>query len=422
MSIPEKLLGLVEDGIVQHGGDLGGWTRLESERLQIFDGRVTLRVEVRDKQSPSDGVIHVHVLMTLHDHDDEILDACLMGIGSDVESAIVDAAKIWLLCVAGPVKSFLDDRPICLTCKSGVKGGDPSAGYIEGDYGLDGLTAYVGPSFARGFGDWDPQPELNETKPWFQFAAAAASPRQVHLAKSLLTCVSGQGWRRDLEIDGHEVSNRDPDWPAGIQARANGYVARFAVFAFAQGSPELVSRRELDRTILYFAEHYSDYESIDELLTDMIQKGFDADVVHDVESLSTIAFGRSLFEHLGVQYSPTVIRARRNGRVEMDVPLMSFSAYSRARGLIEHLRYTMPVERFQQLGFYNAESNAILQAIDAQGDQIDFSSFKMVPSVVPERGVSQETMDQAIEAMHVLMEQSRASQRPIQKKPWWKLW
>jgi hypothetical protein len=45
MSGEEQLLDLIEQGIVGHGGDLGGWTRRDGETLQLFDGRVTLRAE-----------------------------------------------------------------------------------------------------------------------------------------------------------------------------------------------------------------------------------------------------------------------------------------------------------------------------------------------------------------------------------------
>jgi hypothetical protein len=104
-------------------------------------------------------------------------------------------------------------------------------------------------------------------------------------------------------------------------------------------------------------------------MADMVGQGFDADLVHEVESISTIAFGRAMFERLGVRYAPTVIRARRDGRVERDVPLMSLPAFTRARVLAEQLRSTMPTETFQALCCYNAESNAILQAMSAQGDR-----------------------------------------------------
>ncbi|MBW3599775.1 MAG: hypothetical protein KY475_21210, partial [Planctomycetes bacterium] len=191
MSDAGRLLEMIEEGVVGHGGDLGGWTRRSDEGLQLFDGRVTLRAELDDAE-PSDekGMVHAHVLTTLHEHDDEVLDACLFGMGEGREAALGQAAVIWMTGVAGPIKSFLDNKPVCMTCQAGVADGDPSQGYSPGDYGLPGLRAYVGPSIARGFdGDEERiQSALDDTKPWFRYAAESAAPRRTHLAKVTILC------------------------------------------------------------------------------------------------------------------------------------------------------------------------------------------------------------------------------------------
>ncbi len=419
MSDTNRLLELIEDGVVAHGGDLKGWTRLMDEKLQLFDGRVTLRAELIDSEPSREEVVHVHVIATLHDHDDEMLDACLVGIGGDREKALAEAATIWITCVAGPIKSFVDDRPVCMTRQAGVPGGDASAGYVEGDYGFGGLRAYVGPSITRRLGDVGKQGAIDDSKPWFRFAAEAAAPRRVHIAKATIVSKGKEGWRRELEIDGHEVSHHDPDWPAGVEGPEFSYQTRFAVFEFPRNSTEIARRAELERTIRHFAENFARDITVESLMADMVGQGFDADLVHEVESISTIAFGRAMFERLGVRYAPTVIRARRDGRVERDVPLMSLPAFTRARVLAEQLRSTMPTETFQALCCYNAESNAILQAMSAQGEKLDLSAVKMYPCVVPDRGVSQRTMDEAVAVLNELVERGRSKAR---KKRWWRFW
>lgn len=420
MSDSERLLELIETGLVKHGGDLGGWTRRGDDTLQIFDGRVTLRAQLKDPGTAgADRAVHAHVLTTLQEHDEEVLDACLFGMGDDREGALRQAAGIWMTCVAGPIKSFLDNKPVCMTCQAGVAGGDISKGYSEGDYGLSsGLRAYVGPSVSRGFDDERVQSAMNDTMPWFRFAAESAAPRRVHLAKATIVSSGKDGWRRELEIDGHDVSHKDPDWPADVRGPDFGYLTRFAVFEFPPNSTEIARRAELERTIRYFAENFSKYESVDHLMQQMVSQGFDPDLVHETESISTIAFGRILFEQHGVQYSSTIIRARRDGRVEADVPLMSIPAYSRARAIAVHLRETMPKDDFQSLCLYNAESNALLKAIQAGGDELDLSKMKLYPCVVPDLGVSDQTMDTALAILNQLVEQNRSTK----KKPWWKFW
>jgi hypothetical protein len=362
---------------------------------------------------------HAHVFTTLHEHDDEVLDACLLGIGANPEEALGQAAVIWITCVAGPIKSFLDDKPVCMTCQAGVAGGDATKGFVQGNYGLlPGLRVYVGPAIARGFEDERVQSRIDDTKPWFRFAAESAAPRRVHLAKATVSSEGKDGWTRELEIDGHEVSHHDPDWPAGVRGPKLGYMTRFAIFEFPRNSTEIPRRAELERTIRHFAENFSKSVSVERLMQDMAAQGFDPDLVHEAESISTIAFGRTLLEPLGVQYPSTVIRARRDGTIQTDVLLMALPAYSRARALAAQLRETMPAEDFQRLCLYNAESNAIMKAVAASGDKADLSKIKLFPSVVPDRGVSDQTMNAAIATLNSLVDQDRSTR----KKPWWKFW
>jgi hypothetical protein len=225
------------------------------------------------------------------------------------------------------------------------------------------------------------------------------------------------GWHRELEVDGHDVSYLDSDWPADVSPDV-GYFTRFAVFEFPLNSTEIDRRAELERTIRYFAENFSKYDSVGRLMREMGSQGFDPDLVKETESISTIAFGRSFFEPHGFQFSPTVIRARRDGRVEVDVPLMSIPAYTRARALAPRLRETMPKDDFYSLCLYSAESNMILKATEAAGSKPDPSKLKMFPCIIPERHVSDQTMNAAMARLNDMVKRHCASK----KKPWWKFW
>lgn len=418
MSSCDRLLEWIEEGLVAHGGDLGGWTKIDADTLQIFDGRVTLRAKLEDPDPSSrQGVVHAHVFATLHEFDDEVLDACLFGVGKDDETALAQAAAIWITGVGGPIRSLIENKPVCMTCRAGVAGGDPAKGHSPGDYGLQGVRAFVGPSIARGIDD-TLQQTLNDTKPWFRFAVEAAAPRRVHLAKVCILSKGTAGWSRELEIDGHEVSFHESDWPAGANGPEFGYLSRFAVFEFPTDSAEIARRRELEKTIRYFAENFSRHESIDSLVQAMAHEGFAPELIQETHCISTIAFSRAFFEGYGVQYSSTIIRARGDGRIETDVPLMSIPAFTRARALAAQLRHTMPPDDFRSLCFYNAESNAILQAVEAAGDKVDFSQMKMYPCVVPDRDASAETVNEALAMLKAMTEPKRSHKQ----KPWWKFW
>lgn len=431
MPDPERLLELIEDGIVAHGGDLGGWTRREGETFQLFDGRVTLTARVEgDESGDRPGLVHCHVFACLHDYDDETLDACVFGFGNDEDAGLREASVVWITAVAGPIRSFLDNTPVCMTCQAGVTDGDKSRGYVEGDYGLPSLRAYVGPAIMRGFSDDKVQADFDEHKPWFRHAAESAAPQRVHLVKTSIIHRGDEGWCREMEIDGHDVAHSDPDWPTAVRPEQPGYLTRFAVFEFPPNSDQIARRAELERTIRHFAAHYKDFEgseTIDPLLESMEQQGFDPDLVHDAEAFATIAFSRCFFEPMGAKFAPTVIRALRDGRVVPDVPLISVPAFSRAKAIAAKLARTMPPEEFQGLCFYNAEAQAILKAYESSQGQLDLTKISFYPCVVPDRGVSQATMDAALALLQGRMEEARKARAaktppPPPKKPWWRFW
>lgn len=411
-----QLLDLIEEVIVQHGGDLGGWTRRSSDRLQLFDGRVTLSAKIedgpeQDKVEP----IHAHVLATLNDHQKEVLDACMFGMRDSREDSLKEIALFWMTQVAGPIKSFIDDKPVCMTVQSSVPNGNLKNGYSEHDYGIPGFRAAVGPEFSRGM-----ETNFDGTYPWFRYAAESAAPRHVHLVKSIVFHRKDSGWYREMEIDGHDVSHSDPNWPATVGGPAFGYQTRFAIFTLEEET--IRSRKELDRTINHFALNYNRYETIDELMECMVREGFDVNLVDQAEAFATIAFGRLYFEGSGVQYSSVVTWARADGRIEDDVPLMSVPAYSRARAIGAKLRESMASDDFQALCFYNAESRAIIQFIEASVkdgvSEPDLSGLRMLPCIVPEHGVSDATMNKAVAALEAKL----IAKRVRSNKAWWQFW
>jgi|GEM_PF-2335556 len=423
MTSEDRLLELIEDAIVQHGDDLGGWTKREAGSLQLFDGRVTLRAKVDDHEDDSGqsvtGLVHTHIFATLHEHDDEVLDACVYGMADDAKSALAQASVIWMTCVAGPIKSFIDSKPVCMTCQAGVQGGDQSKGFSEGDYGLPGLRAYVGPVVWRAMEDGSTADRLDDTRPWFRYAAESAAPRRVHLAKTTILAEGEKGWQRNLEIDGHDVSHSDPNWPAGIDAPAAGYVLRYAVFEFPRNSKEITRRAELERTIRRFIQLTHTAESKEALMAQLDEEGFDPELSHEVESISSLAFGRLFFERHGIQYPTTIIRALENGEVETDVPLMSLPAFSRGRAVLAQMAESLSEEEYQSACFWSAESSGILQIFEAHPD-IDLSNVTLYPCMVPDRNASDETIDAALATLQRIADEEESAEQP--SKPWWKFW
>jgi len=398
-----RLLERIEERLAEHGGDLGGWTARSVDALKIFDGRVTLRAEILEQES--DRLIHAHVFATLHEHGDEVLEACILGMGENPDEALGQAALIWMQGIGAPIRSFLDGREVCMASRTGPETGITCAG-----------PAYAGPMFPRGLHD-SVVAALDDALPWFRYAAESAAPRRVHLAKVSISTGSGGRWTRQLEIDGHNVSHVDPDWPAGVASAQGGYVTRFAVFGLSR--EEARDRAELDRTIRHFAGLYARGGSVEELMDEMIRHGFDAERIHEVESVSTLAFGRFFFADRGIAWPPTIIRARADSRVRVDVPLLSIPAYSRAWALAPLLQRELGADAFAQLCTNGAEANAILHAMESN-EELDLAGITLYPCVVPDLETSPETMDAALQVQRRMMDGPDSGPPP--GKPWWKRW
>jgi hypothetical protein len=83
---------------------------------------VTLRAKLMDPGSSGAGkTVYAHVMTALHEYEDEVLDACLFGVGDNSEAALVESSIILITGVAGPIKSFLDDKPVCMSCQAGFR-------------------------------------------------------------------------------------------------------------------------------------------------------------------------------------------------------------------------------------------------------------------------------------------------------------
>ncbi len=420
MSESDRLLELIEEGLADYGGDLDGRICHSDGCLQIFDGRVTLQAELREQAQFQETRVHVHVLATLHEFDHEVLDACLFGTGFDRESALSEAAGLWVTCIACLIRSLIDGRAVG---SAEVIAIDPQLSGETTNSGFSGAIvrrAYASPTIIRSFGESETSRlDLSEI-PWFLYAKVLAAPRRVHLAKATVIAREGSSWSRKIEVDGHDASYEDSSWLKKIDNAEITYATRFAVFEFASDSDSLKRRAEIDRGIRHFATRLSEFDSREKLLEDMVGAGIDPDLAHEIETIGSLAFGRKLFEPQGVRFSPTVIRARRDGTIEEDVALMSIPTFARASALASELLAALTPEQGQELCCYGAESNAILQAIQAQGEGVDlqqlYAEIEFQPSVIPDRGVSAATITKAF----VAQSNQKEVPPPESHTPWWK--
>lgn len=165
-------------------------------------------------------------------------------------------------------------------------------------------------------------------------------------------------------------------------------------------SRDVSAAKSLDDAILYFALRYPSCESLEVLQDDMLHNQcFDTDQVHQVIHISTIAWGRYLFQNLEIKYPKTIIRARDDGSVEPDVDLGSLPAYTRAMALVDKIQASLSRHAFRVLCMFNAESRAIVRAMKALGQSLDLREITMYPVVVPDLHVQKETVQRAFDVV-----------------------
>ena len=392
-SSSQTLLSLIQGAIEAHDGGLGGATKLDGDQLQIFDGRVTLQANAETSlETEGMTILHCHVFATLHEFQDEVLDACVTGHGVDADKALGETAFKWMTGVAGPIRSFIDGRPVCMTCKTGVDGGNLEEGFSPDDYGLPRLHAYISPSLQTNFTDDDDTIAKADNLPWFQYAAESASASKVHLAKVTLEPQGEQGWQRHLEVDGHDVSHIQKNWLPNAPTQSSSVTVRYAVFSFPDDSGITPARAALDSAIESFIKICLECEEGDDPVEKMVAQGVDPALVDQVDTVSTLAFGRMFFEPHGVQYSPVIYLARCDGTLAERVPVMSLPAYNRGRAILARMAPEMAEEDTQRICLYGNESCAILQLLESG---MEIGEIDLQPWLVVELGMSDQQIEDA---------------------------
>jgi hypothetical protein len=468
----QKLLQIVEEMVSARGEELGKIER--GDEVLLFDSRATLHIEIRDSHSAHEGDVHAHFLVSLREYEEDVLDACVCGMADTRREALKQAASIWTTAVAAPIKAFLDGQAIFTTREVRSENGDSWQDRIEGDFGLSGVRGYVGPAIARNLNDALIEANATPEKPWFRFAAEAASPRIIHLAKATVVYDPARGWLRDLEIDGHDVSCGEDVWPSDVKASGIGCLIRYAVFGFPiqqdrrSDRERLVSfdlferrcesiqrdrRLELDNAIQHFATRYGSYHNranspsdgfgkalaslehltlndandpLDGIKLELEASGYREDIIEDVATFLPIAFGRVYFGPYGVRFPPTFIFVQGDGRIDANIPLMSVPAYSRSRVAAIELRNTLSGDDFLAICLLGDETRLIAKALNAPGKTPAPGEMSFQPCVIFERGVSQKTIDVALAEVARLVKCGQSSGTESRslpaKQPWWRFW
>jgi hypothetical protein len=196
---------------------------VEHTHVMVAGRRVAIAIEQRDTP---EGRVHAHIIAKVPGTPSGgplAFDACVVGFGASVEAAIDQAIDTWFISAGAPLFSCVVRQPVL------------AADHFEGHepWGVPGGHGFVGPFCVRDFGSTDHGIDMEALAVSNAFGFAGY-PRdgKPHLVKAVLASEHGR-WKRFLEIDGHELSHADEDWPLGIPAPEHPTVCfRFAIVYF----------------------------------------------------------------------------------------------------------------------------------------------------------------------------------------------
>ena len=397
--------------LLQPHEDVVGQLEMKSDYLSTKLGGKLFVIRVRIENDPGahPSIAHAHVIVESEQTDlmHGQLDACVLGIDSDRQEALKNAASNWFEAAAGPIFSLFHARPV-LNAEH-FNGGEP--------WSVSGAHGFAGPLIVRFGADESIGAKLVE-RPLFQFAPEMAPPGIIHLTKATLN-VDSHRWCRTIEVDGHAATYRDAAWNAEVPAPKQMIASRFATFHYADQPEKAAARQLLDDVIKKYVLVFARTRDMGQTRIQMMKAGQPEALVDRVDHFLTLALGRAIITgDMPIQHAVTYHRVLPSGEMLCDIPLMSEPAFARGKALAGELARSQ-LEVVKQLALCSAEVNAINNLLNAGGK---LENCQASPFIVPDLGTTNEAFERALQMRAKQHSHPRTSKAPKTTTPWWKFW
>jgi hypothetical protein len=399
------VLQAIRDELANHPPDVVGALTLNEDLLSASSDKLRLTAFVHHDPGAHPSLAHVHVVAEIGFGSQAArLEACVIGIHSDRHEALAHSGRSWVAAVAGPIFSLLHAKPVLDAAH--FNGSEP--------WGIAGCHGFVGPLTARFF---EREPDLAplEDAIVFDYADALAPAGVVHLAKVTLNA-TGEGWSRNIEIDGHEAVHSDANWNTGLPRTSQGVLSQFAVFHYGDRPRAIEQRQRVDAAIRQFVTAFQETGDTDKAADLLVARGIDAALVHDASCFVPVALGRVIFGSIGAKFSPDFVRISRDASTQT-LRLMRQPVYARTTVLASELLSGQLMNAAKSLALTSAEINAINSALHAGSNPQDLS---LLPPLMPDPDVGQTAMEEAMRQMQNSAHRAPPSSKP--SKPWWRMW
>lgn len=393
--------------------DLVGEVTLEGECVFALDRRLRVMPAVHYDEEAHPSIAHVHVTSEIAgDKGTQAFEACVVGIHEERAEALADAARTWMQQAAPAILSLMHAREVL------------DAEYFSGKeiWGVRGVYGFVGPLAARFVGK-EMDMDAVAMSPLFEYAPALVPPGVSHIAKVTLNADGQGGWTRSLEIDGHAASHADPHWESGPMAPTEPVICtRFAVFHYADQPDFVRARQTLDDAIRAFVKVFQQDPEAGSAAAErfLVEHGVAADVADRVRVFAPMAFARLFLAELGARLPDDYTRISAEGELIEGLRLMNEPAFARSSVLAREFASTHElVEGLQRAAMFSSEAQVLNDALLAKQDP---KKLSLLPSLVPDPGVSDETLQWAIKMLEARAQEEASKPAKRRKKDAVRFW
>jgi len=403
------VLKVIHDELRKQGEAVVGALELREDCVLAHQGNLVIQAEVLREAGDASSMAHCHVTARIVGSrgGSEPLDACVIGVASQRESALAKAGEKWVSNVSCCFFSLLHAKPVMQAAHFGGK--DP--------WGVPDCHGFAGPLTGMFFEKAEAIGSL-QGEGVFDCAAALAPPGIVHLAKVVLDAQGEKGWKRTVEIDGHEAVYEEERWNTKVAAPGRGIVTQYAMFHFADQQDVIEKRRRIDEAIEAFVLAFAELKDTDKSADILEKRGFDPGLANLVALMVPSACFRVIFGRSGLTFARDCVRVYKDGTNSVG-KVMQEPIFARTMVLCGKFIPRGIVEAIKSLASLSAEMNAVNAALQG-GSKL--GDLQMLPSIFPDVGVSNAAMEKAFGLMKTFAKPAAAKGVEAKAKPWWKTW
>lgn len=231
-----------------------------------------------------------------------------------------------------------------------------------------------------------------------------APPNEVNLVKITLS-LENKKWIRNVEINGHEITYKNYDWPMEIPSDGTFALCTvFAAFHYFDKQDYILERRKsfekIDNAIKIFMDIYKKHVELNLQLDlntagDLLSKEISEDeLVYNIITFIPPAFVRILLSNHKLNFTENYMLILSDSTIKKDKKLIENKVFARAisigKNFLENAEYS---KTFEYISCLSAEYNAINAALN-NGSKMEDLIFS--PIAIPDINVDSEMLQKTI--------------------------